>query len=129
MNNSSSFRAWLKRRRLERGLTQEELGELVGYAAQTITKIEGGQRRPSPQLARRLAEALALAPEEHAAWMAAALADTGAAAAETAAHTPAPPADSLSRCSYPPRHRTLADDDTSPRGSCPTPMQCSDMVQ
>ncbi len=91
MNSSSSFRAWLKRRRLERGLTQEELGELVGYAAQTITKIEGGQRRPSPQLARRLAEALALAPEEHAAWMAAALADTGAAAAETAAHTPAPP--------------------------------------
>src|SRR5688572_15483539 len=90
MSNPSTFRAWLKRRRQERGLTQEELGELVGYAAQTITKIEGGQRRPSPQLARRLAQVLALAPEEHAAWMTAALADTEAAPAETATYMPAP---------------------------------------
>jgi predicted ATPase/DNA-binding XRE family transcriptional regulator len=75
MSNPSMFRAWLRRRRQERGLTQEELGELVGYAGQTITKIEGGQRRPSPQLALRLAEALQLAPEEHPAWMAAAIAD------------------------------------------------------
>lgn len=78
MTNPSSFRAWLRRRRQERGLTQEDLGELAGYAAQTITKVEGGQRRPSPQLALRLAEALQLAPEEHPAWMAAALAGSDA---------------------------------------------------
>jgi len=72
MHDPSLFRSWLRRRRLERGLTQEELGELVGYAAQTIRKIEGGQRRPSPQLALRLAEVLQITPEEHSAWMGAA---------------------------------------------------------
>ena len=84
------FRAWLRRRRQERGLTQEDLGELVGYAAQTIAKIEGGQRRPSPQLALRLAEALQLDPAEHPAWMAAALAGGAPESGEPAA--PEPPA-------------------------------------
>jgi putative transcriptional regulator len=73
MSMPSSFRIWLKRRRQERGLTQEQLGESVGYAGQTIAKIEGGQRRPSPQLALRLAEALELPLEERGSWMAAAL--------------------------------------------------------
>jgi len=72
MSDPSTFRTWLKRRRIERGLTQEELGELVGYAAQTIRKIEGGQRRPSLQLALKLAQVLQLGPEEQAAWMSAA---------------------------------------------------------
>lgn len=82
MSNPVSFRSWLRRHRQERGLTQEDLGELVGYAAQTIAKIEGGQRRPSPQLALRLAEALQIGPDEHSAWMRAAL----------ASDEPAPPA-------------------------------------
>lgn len=69
MSDSPTFRVWLKRRRIERGLTQEDLGERIGYAAQTIRKIEGGQRRPSLQLALRLAQELELSPEEQAAWM------------------------------------------------------------
>jgi predicted ATPase/transcriptional regulator with XRE-family HTH domain len=72
MTDLSIFRTWLKRRRTERGLTQEELGERVGYAGQTIRKIEGGHRRPSLQLALKLAQVLQLAPEEQAAWMSAA---------------------------------------------------------
>lgn len=72
MSDPSLFRAWLKRQRAKRGLTQESLGELVGYSAQTIRKIEGGHRRPSLQLALRLAEVLQLAPEEQEAWMSAA---------------------------------------------------------
>jgi LuxR family maltose regulon positive regulatory protein len=72
MPHPSRFPAWLKRRRLECGLTQDELGELVGYAGQTIRKIEIGRRRPSPKLALRLAETLRLPPEEHPGWMAAA---------------------------------------------------------
>jgi LuxR family maltose regulon positive regulatory protein len=88
MPEPSPFPAQLKRRRLESGLTQEELAERVGYAAQTITKIEGGQRRPSPRLALRLAEALRLPPEEHPAWMAAAC---GIAPAEPPALSPAEP--------------------------------------
>lgn len=75
MSHTSSFQALLRRQRQERGLTQERLAELVGYSAETIAKIEGGRRRASPQLARRLAEVLQLAPEAHAAWMAAALAE------------------------------------------------------
>jgi predicted ATPase/transcriptional regulator with XRE-family HTH domain len=69
MSDPSNFRIWLKRRRTERGLTQEELGELVGYAAQTIRKIEGGQRRPSLQLALKLAQVLELGPDDQVAWM------------------------------------------------------------
>jgi predicted ATPase/transcriptional regulator with XRE-family HTH domain len=94
MSIPSTFRAWLKRRRQERGLTQEQLGELVGYAGQTIAKIEGGQRRPSPQLALRLAEALELPPEERGSWMAAALdasADEHAPAAIAGVPPPPPP--------------------------------------
>lgn len=72
MNTFLEFRVWLKQRRYECGFTQEELGELVGYAGQTIRKIESGQRRPSPQLAVKLAQILQIAPEEQAAWSAAA---------------------------------------------------------
>lgn len=92
MSDDSSFRLWLRRRRQERGLTQEQLGERVGFAGQTITKIEGGQRRPSPQLALRLAEALELPPDQHSAWMAAARADSEAPAAVALASPPLPPA-------------------------------------
>ncbi|HEU5103456.1 MAG TPA: tetratricopeptide repeat protein [Roseiflexaceae bacterium] len=87
MSDPSTFRTWLKRRRTERGLTQEELGERVGYAGQTIRKIEGGQRRPSLQLALKLAQALQLSPEEQAAWMSAARA---VAEPEEAATAPQP---------------------------------------
>jgi transcriptional regulator with XRE-family HTH domain len=69
------FRSWLKQQRLESGLTQDELAERVGYASQTIRKVEGGQRRPSPQLALRLAEALELPPDVRVAWMRAACAE------------------------------------------------------
>jgi len=72
MSNPAAFRLWLRRLRQERGLTQDDLGELVGYAGQTIRKIEGGTRRPSLHLAARLAQALQLTPEEQAAWVAAA---------------------------------------------------------
>lgn len=68
MSTRLEFRVWLKRRRQECGFTQEELGELVGYAGQTIRKIEGGQRRPSPQLAFKLAQILQIAPEDQSAW-------------------------------------------------------------
>lgn len=87
MADSATFRTWLKRRRVERGLTQDELGELVSYAGQTIRKIESGQRRPSLQLALRLAQALQLAPEEQTAWMHAAR----AVAEPEENTTPAPP--------------------------------------
>lgn len=56
----ASFPQWLKRRRQERDLTQDQLAELTGYATPTIQKIERGERKPSRDLAVRLAEALAI---------------------------------------------------------------------
>jgi transcriptional regulator with XRE-family HTH domain len=54
--------AWLQRRRRALGLTQADLGRRVGIAGATIRKIEADQRRPSTQVAERLADALAVAP-------------------------------------------------------------------
>jgi transcriptional regulator with XRE-family HTH domain len=55
-----AFGQWLKKRRKELDLTQEELGNRVGYSAETIRKIEAGKRRPSRHLVRMLAKALGL---------------------------------------------------------------------
>jgi transcriptional regulator with XRE-family HTH domain len=60
-----SFGAWLQRRRRALDLTQADLGRRVGIAAATIRKIEADERRPSTQVAERLADALAIPPAEH----------------------------------------------------------------
>ncbi len=60
-----SFNVWLKQRRRALDLTQEDLAERVGCSTITIHKIEVGQRRPSKQVAQRLAECLKIPPEEH----------------------------------------------------------------
>ncbi len=64
MNAHLSFGQWLKRRRLSLGLTQEQLGRLTGYAGETIRKVEADERRPSEELAGRLAAALAIEPDQ-----------------------------------------------------------------
>jgi len=46
----------MKRRRRSLGLTQAELGGLVGVSKNTITRIEIGNRRPSIYLLERLAD-------------------------------------------------------------------------
>jgi predicted ATPase/DNA-binding XRE family transcriptional regulator/Tfp pilus assembly protein PilF len=66
MSNPSTFGGRLKQLRQEHGLTQDALAERVGCATQTIRKIEAGQRRPSYQIAARLAEQLGIAPEDRA---------------------------------------------------------------
>jgi predicted ATPase/transcriptional regulator with XRE-family HTH domain len=72
MGEPLGFAAWLKRRRQAHGLTQDELAERVGCATQTIRKIEGRQRRPSYQMADRLAQVLQLDAAEREDWMRAA---------------------------------------------------------
>src|SRR3954467_11383226 len=62
--SDSAFGLWLKQRRRALDLTQETLGTRVGYATATIRKIEAGERRPSREVAERLAAALELAPDE-----------------------------------------------------------------
>lgn len=84
MDATDSFGYWVRQRRRALDLTQEVLAQRVGCAAVTLRKIEADQRRPSPQMARRLAECLALPDEEYPDFVAAAVGQRGS------AHLPSP---------------------------------------
>src|SRR5690349_20472905 len=64
-----TFGQWLKRRRGGLGLTQAALAASIGYAAETLQKVEADKLRPSKQLAAKLAEALELRPEQYPAFI------------------------------------------------------------
>lgn len=59
------FSGWLKERRKALGLSQAALGDCAGCAVITVKKLESGDRRPSRELALRLAQCLGLSPNEH----------------------------------------------------------------
>jgi predicted ATPase/transcriptional regulator with XRE-family HTH domain len=69
MQDEPSFGEWLRRRRKTLDLTQAELAQRVPCATITIQKIEADERRPSKQMAERLAEKLEIAAEEHPAFV------------------------------------------------------------
>ena len=60
MSQEPSFGRFVRQRRRELDLTQEELARRVGCAAITIRKIEADDARPSVQVAERLAMALVM---------------------------------------------------------------------
>jgi predicted ATPase/transcriptional regulator with XRE-family HTH domain len=60
----TTLSVWIKQRRRALDLTQEDLADLVACSTITIQKIESGERRPSRQVARRLAECLQLSIDE-----------------------------------------------------------------
>jgi predicted ATPase/DNA-binding XRE family transcriptional regulator len=64
IESTDSFGYWVRRRRKALDLTQEELAQRVGCAVVTLRKIEADERRPSPQMAERLAQCLALPASE-----------------------------------------------------------------
>jgi transcriptional regulator with XRE-family HTH domain len=72
MERTSSFGYWLRRRRKALDMTQAALAQQVGCSVETIKKIETDVRRPSRQMAERLAECLAIAPTERTVFVAAA---------------------------------------------------------
>ena len=53
-----SFTCNLKEYRQLRGLTQEQLGELVGVRRETIMRLEAGKYNPSLKLAMDIARAV-----------------------------------------------------------------------
>jgi predicted ATPase/DNA-binding XRE family transcriptional regulator len=61
MAHPSSFSTWLRAQRHALALTQAELGSRVGCSAAAVRKFEAGERRPSSQIAERLAVALGIA--------------------------------------------------------------------
>jgi predicted ATPase/transcriptional regulator with XRE-family HTH domain len=61
---TNSFGYWVRRQRKALDLTRVELASQVNCATETIKKIERDERRPSYQIAKLLAIALAVPPEE-----------------------------------------------------------------
>ena len=64
MAETKSFGEWLRHRRRELDLTQEELARQIGCARITVRKIEADQMRPSKQLAELLMDQLRVAADE-----------------------------------------------------------------
>jgi transcriptional regulator with XRE-family HTH domain len=67
MDLDASFGRWLHARRRALDLTQDELARQVGCSVETIRKIEAGERRPSRQIAERMATCLKIPLDERAA--------------------------------------------------------------
>ena len=61
-----TFAALLKRQRQAAGLTQEALAERAGLSARAIAYLERGTHTPYRDTVSRLADALALAPQDRA---------------------------------------------------------------
>jgi len=78
MDELFSLGAWIKRRRKALDLTQDELATRVSCSVETIKKIEADARRPSRQIAERLADQLGLASDERLAFLQAARAELAA---------------------------------------------------
>src|SRR5512134_1223789 len=64
--DEQAFGRYVRQRRRELDLTQEELARRVGCAAITVRKIEAEDARPSVQIAERLAMALAIPLDDRA---------------------------------------------------------------
>jgi transcriptional regulator with XRE-family HTH domain len=69
MDAPASFGGWLKLRRWTLDLTQDAHARQVGCSVVTIPKLESDERRPSRQIAERLADALGIAPHERASFI------------------------------------------------------------
>src|SRR5260221_10719216 len=80
------FGSWLSQRRKALDLTQMDLANQVSCSVTTIRKIERDIRRPSKQIAERLADVLAISLDKRAAFVAFAR-RSGNAAASTPAQT------------------------------------------
>jgi predicted ATPase/DNA-binding XRE family transcriptional regulator len=64
-----SFPDWLKQQRKALDLTQEQLAWQVSCSAILLRKMEAGERRPSKQMAERLADVLKISADERAAFI------------------------------------------------------------
>ncbi len=72
MENSTEFMTfgrWIKRLRAEQDLTQEMLAEKIDCATPTLRSFEIGKRRPSREMAERIADALTVAADQRAEFL------------------------------------------------------------
>ena len=66
MDDDASFGRWLQQRRRTLDVTQAALAHCAGCTADHLRDIEADRRRPSREIAVRLAACLNVAPEEQA---------------------------------------------------------------
>jgi predicted ATPase/DNA-binding XRE family transcriptional regulator len=78
MERTHSFGYWLRRRRKALDLTQSQLAQQVSCSLDLIQKVETDARRPSRQLAEKLADCLGIDASERVAFIQAARADRSA---------------------------------------------------
>src|SRR5215470_8676579 len=64
METTVSFGYWIRRQRKARDLTQQALADKVGCSVAAIKKIESDERRPSRQIAERLADVLGVQTDQ-----------------------------------------------------------------
>jgi transcriptional regulator with XRE-family HTH domain len=69
MMEAHSFGYWLRLKRKALDLTREGLAQRVGCSTGTIQKLEEEERRPSAQMAERLAEIFNIPPNEQPAFL------------------------------------------------------------
>ena len=79
MDDDASFGRWLRLRRKAMGLSGVELARRAGCATVTLRKIEADERRPSEQIAAKLAEHLQVAPQQRATFIQVARGELGVA--------------------------------------------------
>mgnify|MGYP006330482497 CR=1 FL=1 len=70
MSGDASFGHLVRRLRRSADLTQRDLAQRIGYSVITIRKIESDERRPSRDLAERLARGLRVQPADWPAFLA-----------------------------------------------------------
>ncbi|MGX8834340.1 helix-turn-helix transcriptional regulator [Amedibacillus sp. YH-ame6] len=58
MKGVGSLREWLIECRKNKGLSKSQVAELVGVQCSVIGKYERGERRPSPEVAKKLGKLL-----------------------------------------------------------------------
>src|SRR5690242_14796357 len=83
MLKQQSFGYWLRLKRKALDLTLEGLADRVGCSASTIRKLEEEERRPSTQIAERLAEIFNIPQTERASFLRFARGNLQAAPVET----------------------------------------------
>lgn len=92
---ADDFGAWLRKLRRQRDRTQEALADEVGCAVYTLRAFEAGRRRPSREMAERLAAVLGLPESQRSRFVQ--LARSGQAPEDVAPGdgAPAPPPDAI----------------------------------
>src|SRR5258707_5189118 len=69
MKVNGAFGRWIRQRRKALDLTQQDVADQVGCAVVTIRKIERDVAGPSKQITERLADVLAVSPDERSAFV------------------------------------------------------------